>query len=923
VLAQVFKHDQPVQYGGTKGQMVQLGRVAVNRRNANVSVGISEFPQFPQCRQITTQAGANSGARGQVVTGPQRPAAAAGQRLPFDPPKAQPGTALVVTNYTALQRNHPGEFAQLKAYLEGLGTVLDTSNEGKDEAAIQQRIRDAVRRDSKTAVFIFGNADVVPFKKRENPCYHPKDDDDVIFGDDFYGDLDDDPLMLPDIDVGRIPDDPAIIRNPQSALYKPAESSKPLQRMELASVSNFRRPSSALIVDQINPVVENQNIFWCMPHDTASLPPDLYRDRSVFIVLHGALSRDYAHRYRGEDKDSNPANNPVGIQVDAVQPAEVVWSAACYGGHVVGKTAKTSVALAFLAKGCRTFVGFSGSHYSSPSTVTTGGQLLCKLFLDEIKNGFPPSTAFRLAKHSFSKQLDDNKDKKDLIEAVYYGIPALQPVTIQKTEPPKPTPTPKPIAIAAQVPAAEPPALPATFSGSRIDPAQWEIPKAGQKYGSWQVKGGALQVHAHGTPPPNPVPILATPPSRPFTGDWTVAVRVPHFTFRGTGRYGFHFHMMTASKTHAFQHGLIHSTDWNDGLWRSVHGTGKNFERQPLEKMIRAVTLVMKKTGKVVSYYLNQRKVHSIQLATAPTEPFFLTLSHGWTPGVDARVHVDYVYLFGKRGGPAPTPPPAKTTTPIPPPTKTTPGTRPNPLHLIVTRYFETYQREDVAALRALFHPQSAFLKTSAASLRSTFQTYNYRYTVRHITVDSSNATDARVTAMVMSSERKGNMIWTPSLHKNHRFVLKKAGGEWKIVSCGTGSQGAPPPAAGTKKAPSGQADRAALTAFPPKLFSALQKEDAAALAALFDPNSYNRDNQLKREQSDFRFFDRTYQISRIRINDLRGDKADVRVYVTRRQKMRTSKDWNTVRHEVGLGMRKVGGKWLLVSYGVRGFWSP
>ena len=41
-------------------------------------------------------------------------------------------------------------------------------------------------------------------------------------------------------------------------------------------------------------------------------------------------------------------------------------------------------------------------------------------FLDEIKKGYPPSTAFRLAKNRFGGQLSSDREKKVLLEAVYY-----------------------------------------------------------------------------------------------------------------------------------------------------------------------------------------------------------------------------------------------------------------------------------------------------------------------------------------------------------------------------------------------------------------------------------------------------------------------------------------------------------------------
>jgi len=425
ILVRVFSRTAPVTRGGQGGILIQVGRVSIELSTGFTGTAVGEAI-FPGGAGGVVWPGGGRGPAAPWKPMPvtRAPAGGGGRGIAQLPQTGVQGptTVHVVTNLTILRRKHPAAFNQLHAYLKRLGAIYDTSREGQDANRIRKGIRSRLKKRQNNSIFIFGNGDVVPFVTRKNPCYGAGDRD-VIFGDDFYADLDKDALCLPDVDIGRIPDDPDIINNPSSVLYRVQESRQPLRLQSLGCVANFRRPTADDLVGLVNPARSGRNFFWSEPYLLGNIPRGFYRGGGLYLILHGGPTD--GSTYTGERK-TRGRGSLVAFSAGTAEQAEVVMSGACYSAKVMGRTTRTSIALACLAKGSRAFIGHSGMSYSNFDSVARGQAGFYKLFIEASKKGMPPATAFRVAKHSLAAAIREDYDRKHLAQLIYYGLPPVQ-----------------------------------------------------------------------------------------------------------------------------------------------------------------------------------------------------------------------------------------------------------------------------------------------------------------------------------------------------------------------------------------------------------------------------------------------------------------------------------------------------------------
>lgn len=112
-------------------------------------------------------------------------------------------------------------------------------------------------------------------------------------------------------------------------------------------------------------------------------------------------------------------------------PAGVVFSEACYGAEVNGRSPQDSIALGFLGAGARAFVGSTAMAYGSLSTPLSGADLLARFFWLGLLEGHPVGEALRRAKLGLVEEMGqrqgylDAEDQKTLLSFVLYGDPSL------------------------------------------------------------------------------------------------------------------------------------------------------------------------------------------------------------------------------------------------------------------------------------------------------------------------------------------------------------------------------------------------------------------------------------------------------------------------------------------------------------------
>lgn len=304
------------------------------------------------------------------------------------------------------------------------------------------------------ALLIIGGPEVVPFHHLPNPT---DDVDDDVASDNPYGTLDSN-YFVPEWPVGRLtgetgPDAGLILEQ----LRRMKQHHNQFRRSETwferiffffnflwklnqpkaKSASSFgyaaavwRRPSEVAF----RPVGEARSMLFSPPLSTGGFDPLKITDANVaYYNLHGLI--DTAEWY-GQRELSDPANvpdYPVALaQKDLVKNGRspgVVFTAACYGGHIEKKAENESLALRFLSIGSQAVVGSTGIAYGSVTTPLIGADLLAHLFWKNMQSGMMSGEALMLAKIETAREMIrrqgflDGEDQKTLISFVLFGDP--------------------------------------------------------------------------------------------------------------------------------------------------------------------------------------------------------------------------------------------------------------------------------------------------------------------------------------------------------------------------------------------------------------------------------------------------------------------------------------------------------------------
>lgn len=118
--------------------------------------------------------------------------------------------------------------------------------------------------------------------------------------------------------------------------------------------------------------------------------------------------------------------------LSATNVPNVVFSEACYGTNVIGKTIEEALSLKFLAAGSTSVVGSTSMSYGSLSTPLIAADLLGHAFWQNLRSGIDAGEALRQAKIQLAQEMHDRQgyldgeDQKTLISFVYFGDPLAQ-----------------------------------------------------------------------------------------------------------------------------------------------------------------------------------------------------------------------------------------------------------------------------------------------------------------------------------------------------------------------------------------------------------------------------------------------------------------------------------------------------------------
>ncbi|MGC4120496.1 MAG: hypothetical protein QM765_39135 [Myxococcales bacterium] len=259
-------------------------------------------------------------------------------------------------------------------------------------------------------VVLLGGYDVVPSQRldclpktvRKEVESEGIDDPDnfIIWSDDVYGDKDAD--GWPELPVARVPDAKS------AAFMKQALSAQMPSGVSWGGVRNRFRP----FADRVLQAVGSGALEESEPVSASRKPPRLAAEH-LYLMLHGS---DFdSSRFWGESAQHEMLE---AVNTTTVPPRYegVVFTGACWGALTVdapasrfqgdrpltSRSPETSMALCFLARGARAFVGCTGMHYSpTEDPFEYFGRPLHESFWNHLKKTGSPAEALLQAKNDY------------------------------------------------------------------------------------------------------------------------------------------------------------------------------------------------------------------------------------------------------------------------------------------------------------------------------------------------------------------------------------------------------------------------------------------------------------------------------------------------------------------------------------------
>jgi len=308
------------------------------------------------------------------------------------------------------------------------------------------------------AVVVVGGPEVVPFHMLPNPT---DDDDEEIPSDNPYATLDSN-YFVPEWPVGRLPGEAgpdaglliSQIRNITDNHRKINRTGSKTLPVSISDLWNavrrmvnsiptgtsfgytaevWRRSSLAAF----RPIGQGRSLRLSPPLTSESVDGKIVvGSTSGYFNLHGVSDGPEWFGQRdplegGEGPDYPVALRPEDLKKNGRAP-KVVFSEACYGGLVTGKSEANSIALKFLSIGTLAVVGSTVVAYGSVTTPLIGADLLGFLFWRYLREGFTTGEALVQAKVDFVREMNrrqgflDGEDQKTLISFILYGDPLTQ-----------------------------------------------------------------------------------------------------------------------------------------------------------------------------------------------------------------------------------------------------------------------------------------------------------------------------------------------------------------------------------------------------------------------------------------------------------------------------------------------------------------
>ena len=341
---------------------------------------------------------------------------------------------LVLTNRAALARNIGAEEtdAALDALTQGGHVVFDAmpTGPGAADAAAAESRRQLAQVKTVVGVLVLGGYDVVPGQRvdvlparlRQRVTDSNDADDFIVWTDDPYGDVEGDALA--ELPVSRIPDGLSA-----DLVHTALQANAPAQAEASRGMRNVMRPFAEPVFTQLpraNAMLVSRPVVYNRPWAST------LEGENVYLMLHGS-DRD-ASRFWGEDDGRLPV--AMGVGNVPQRSGMVVFTGCCWGAMAVRTkaadvipgapveswTVPTSIALTFLQRGARAFIGCTGSHYSPVrAPFRYFGGPMHDAFWKSFNSGRSPAAALLAAKVQYMRDIPHGQTD-DVSQAIEFKI---------------------------------------------------------------------------------------------------------------------------------------------------------------------------------------------------------------------------------------------------------------------------------------------------------------------------------------------------------------------------------------------------------------------------------------------------------------------------------------------------------------------
>ena len=310
------------------------------------------------------------------------------------------------------------------------------------------------------ALLIVGGNEIVPFHSLPNPT---DDSDREVLSDNPYSSTDTN-YFIPEWPVGRLPGEQGMdagllleqIRQSVSFHEQVNDNSSWTRRFTnwlrdfgqnpVQMLTPQRKPHNFGFTAAIwrrsslaafKPIGEGKNLMVSPPEFSGSISAEKISTATFgYFNLHGLA--DAAEWFGQKDPAEVKAgpDYPIALSHKDVtrnaRSPQVVYSEACYGAFINGKTTQDSLALRFLDVNTHAFVGSTCISYGSVTTPLIGADLLGNYFWRFIQEGITTGEALMQAKIELVREMNkrqgylDGEDQKTLISFVHYGDPFVR-----------------------------------------------------------------------------------------------------------------------------------------------------------------------------------------------------------------------------------------------------------------------------------------------------------------------------------------------------------------------------------------------------------------------------------------------------------------------------------------------------------------